>query len=59
MGKIWVAVIAGGVGFGLGLFVAKMGYEAKVRGGIHDVLGKVKLDGGFVESTIDKLAGVG
>ncbi len=57
-------VIVGAAGFAAGLFVAKLAYEAKVAGGIHDVLdaaGKkfgVKLTDGFVENTIDKLAGV-
>ncbi len=59
MGKVWVGVLAAAGGFALGLYVAKMKYESQVRSGIGDVLGKVGLGGGFVESTIDKLAGVG
>ncbi len=57
--------LAGGIGFAIGLFVAKLSYEAKVRGGIGDALGTVgdkvgiNLRGGFVETTIDRLAGVG
>ncbi len=52
-------IIAGIAGFAVGLFVAKMAYESKVRGGIHTALDTVGLGGGFVESTVDKLAGVG
>lgn len=50
--------IAALVGFGVGVFVAKMAYEAKVRGVIHTGLDKVGLSGGFVEDTIDAVAGV-
>jgi hypothetical protein len=61
MWKIALGVVAG---FAAGVFVAKLGYEAKVRGGIGDFLDLgskvgINLRGGFVESTIDNLAGVG
>ena len=55
---MWKLALAGGIGFAVGVFVAKMAYESKVRGGVHTVLDKVNLGGGTVESTVDSLLGV-
>lgn len=61
---MWKYALVGALGFGAGLFVAKLAYEAKVRGAINSGLGSVgdklgiNLRGGFVENTIDAVAGV-
>jgi hypothetical protein len=53
--KFWVAAIAGALGVGLGLMIAKAYAQNVVQSDISNVLGKVGLAGGVVEKTIDSI----
>lgn len=53
MSRLWVGVIAGAVGFGLGLLAAKLYATSTITNDANALLGKVGLGGGTVQSIVD------
>jgi hypothetical protein len=53
--RFWVAVIAGGGGIVVGLWLAKQYAKSEVTDTIHSALGSVGLAGGTVEKIADAI----
>lgn len=53
MSRVWVGIIAGAVGFGLGLYAAKLYAKSQITTGVNSLLGDIGLGGGKVQSIVD------
>jgi len=54
MTKVWIAVIAGGVGVFVGVQICKYYAKTKVQSGVDSLLGSVGLGGGAIQGFADQ-----
>lgn len=55
LSKIWIAVLAGGAGVALGIYLTRSAVRSGWQKEIHDGLTKIGLGGGTLEQTVDDL----